>query len=168
MSKLSLEEIFEQIAAVVFDYDGVIDPNSEKINIAAAVRTFTELGLPLSAEEIASVPGRSSKVFIPPFLRARGIGTDRDTELITKNRSNYDSIWADHAEAAPDLDIVLAHLHASLKMRLAIATTNRRGDFCTTVLTENTSTRSSPGWECRPPPRFREIMSRCRTCMGDW
>jgi HAD superfamily hydrolase (TIGR01509 family) len=110
---------------VVFDYDGVLLPESEEINIGAGVKTFNELGLPLTVEEIASIPGHSSRVYIPPLLRARGIGLELDEEIVAQNKANYDKIWPGKATLASGLIEVLTHFIGN-DLPLAVVTSNRR------------------------------------------
>ncbi len=116
---------FEDILGIVFDFDGVILPDSEKVNIAAAVKTFADMNYHLSPEEIASIPGKSSGVFIPSLLRARDRGPKWDGQVIAVNRKNYDDIWPAGAKMAPGLVDVLIHLKNE-GIALAIATSNRR------------------------------------------
>lgn len=119
------DAFFDGIRGVVWDFDGVLVPESERVNISAAAKTFADLGQPLTPREIVSITGKSSKKYIPPLLRARGIGPNRDEELIALNRKNYDALWPEYAVIAPGLIGVLLHLQRN-NTALAIATTNRR------------------------------------------
>ncbi|MDO8619752.1 MAG: HAD family phosphatase [bacterium] len=116
------------IKGVVFDFDGVLIPESEQVNVLAARKTFADMGLSLTEAEVGSIPGHSSKTYVPRLLQARGISAERDTEVIATNRQNYDAIWSGwpgSVTLAPHLDEVLAHL-VRMGIVLAIATTNRR------------------------------------------
>jgi len=126
-----------EILGVVWDFDGVLMPDSEQVNIAAVVKTFTDLHLPpLTSGEVVSIPGRSSKVFIPELLRARGVGSEEDAEVVSFNRKNYDVIWPGKATMAPRrTETILCLTHVGTV--LALATTNRKliiDRFLTSVL----------------------------------
>lgn len=114
-----------KILAVIFDMDGVL-VDSEGANINAARKTFRDLGLPLTKDEEEQIPGRSSRVFVPEFMRQRGI-TDiaKHERIIAINRQNYDSIWENEVKLMPDAANVISALSAH-GIKLAIASTNRR------------------------------------------
>ena len=115
----------EEILGIVFDFDGVLIPESEKVNIAAATQTFSSLGFPLTSEEIASIPGKSSRTVVPILLRKRDFGQEEDEKIVSRYRKNYDAIWPSDATIAPRLVEVLTFLKEN-GLALAIATTNRR------------------------------------------
>lgn len=108
-----------------FDFDGVL-VESEPINVAAAEKTFRELGQPLSEEEMLYVPGRSSRRFIPEFLKRRGeASTTRIDEIVQRNIMNYDALWAIRVKLMPGVHKVCVTL-STLGVKLAIVTSNRR------------------------------------------
>ena len=112
-------------AGIVFDCDGVLIPNSERANIAAAMKTFTDRGIVLTEEERELIPGRSSKTFIPLLLKGRGMPESLAEELIPINRSNYDAIWPAGAQCAPGLAKLLLGLR-SANVALAVSSMNRK------------------------------------------
>jgi HAD superfamily hydrolase (TIGR01509 family) len=114
-----------QIEGLVFDFDGVLLRKSERVNIAAATKTFADLGFPLTEAEKAFVPGRSTKVYVPHFLQSREPLSERAHEIIKMGRANYDAIWPADAEVDPMLLETLSYLTGK-GIALAIATTNRR------------------------------------------
>ncbi len=117
--------MFQPIVGLIWDFDGVILPESELVNIAAGRKTFFDLGLPLTSEEVDFIPGKSSKTYVPPLLRARGIASERDEEFILVNRANYDKMWPGGATLATGFIEVLTHFMGN-DFSLALATSNRR------------------------------------------
>ncbi|MBI2888423.1 MAG: HAD family phosphatase [Candidatus Liptonbacteria bacterium] len=113
------------IKTVIFDFDGVLI-DAEPVNVGAAVKTFEVLNIPLSDEEKAKIPGHPSKVFIPEFLKARGIIDPAvHAEIWEKNLVNYYALWPEIAKLPDGLRAVLSGLRNRNKI-LAIATTNLR------------------------------------------
>ncbi|TSC89299.1 MAG: haloacid dehalogenase superfamily protein, subfamily IA, variant 3 with third motif having DD or ED [Parcubacteria group bacterium Gr01-1014_3] len=111
------------IKAVIFDLDGTL-LDSERVNIGAAVKTFQELGHPLSREDQSWLAGRSSKDFIPVFLKKFGLSGDLFDSLFVKNHENYLELWdTDLAQLMPG---VIGVLHFLLKQKkiLSMATNN--------------------------------------------
>jgi HAD superfamily hydrolase (TIGR01509 family) len=62
---------------------------------------------------------------MPPLLRSRGIGPERDVALIAENRKNYDAIWPGSAKIAKEFALIVLHLQSN-NVLLGLATTNRR------------------------------------------
>jgi len=113
------------IKAIIFDFDGVL-VHSERANIEAALKTFKDIGKPLTSEEEASIPGRASLDFIPEFSKKRGINdANEHQELYEINRENYKMLWSSVVKMFPDNQKAIETL-VSLGKALAIATTNRR------------------------------------------
>jgi HAD superfamily hydrolase (TIGR01509 family) len=114
----------KRFEAVIFDLDGVL-VISESINVEAMVITMWLHGMPLTEEEIRTIPGRSSIDAIPGFLKSRGIPESEYMAIVDENRARYDSLWDTKVELAPHADIVVQSLRCK-SIPLAIGTTNRR------------------------------------------
>lgn len=113
------------IQAVIFDFDGVL-VDSEPANVAAAVRTFREFGHPLSGAQQERIPGRSSKDFIPEFLRDFGLPPELFENLYAQNRETYFSLWdTDVVQPMPFACETVGVLHER-GIALSIATSNHR------------------------------------------
>ena len=113
------------IKGVIFDFDGVL-VHSEKANIEAAVKTFKDIGKPLTEEEEKLIPGRASLDFIPEFLRVRGDDSpDSHDHVYTINKENYTMIWKEVVVIFPLVQSTLKELISEGKV-LGIATTNRK------------------------------------------
>lgn len=113
------------IKGIIFDFDGVL-VHSERANIETAIKTFRDIGKPLTPEEEKSIPGRASLDFIPEFSKKRGI-EDRleHQKLYEQNRENYYALWNSVVEMFPDNKHAIETLLSQGK-KLAIATTNQR------------------------------------------
>ena len=107
----------------VFDLDGVLI-DSEAVNIHAMQKTFGALGRPLTANELAMIPERSSQEMVPLLLRSRGLPEERDQPTIDIVRHNYDQSWRSMVMLMPETRKVLKHL-TKAGVVLAIGTTNR-------------------------------------------
>jgi putative hydrolase of the HAD superfamily len=113
------------IQGIIFDFDGVL-VDSERANIEAAIKTFKDMGKPLSPSEIESIPGRSSMDFIPLFLKQRDIDDSGEhKKTYEKNIANYNTLWENVVTISEGLKQTLEAL-ATQNKKLAIATTNRR------------------------------------------
>ena len=100
--------------------------HSEKANIEAAVKTFKDIGKPLTEEEEKLIPGRASLDFIPEFLRVRGDDSpDSHDHVYTINKENYTMIWKEVVVIFPLVQSTLKELISEGKV-LGIATTNRK------------------------------------------
>ena len=112
------------IKGIIFDFDGIL-VHSENANIQAAIKTFDDIGLPLTDEERNSIPGRSSIDFIAEFLRARGDDSvTSHEEVFMCNKENYKSIWHTAVAMFPHVKNTLEVLHTQ-NIVMGIATTNR-------------------------------------------
>ena len=153
------------IKGIIFDFDGVL-VDSERVNIEAAAKTFSDLGVPLTEEEMRSIPGTSSQDFIPRFMRQRGVeDQNRHHEIFEINRKNYRALWPNIVTLFPDERETVDALVAQGKA-LAIATTNRleviemfferfalREKFSVVVTGENVTKR-------KPDPEVYELAIR--------
>lgn len=110
--------------AVIFDFDGVL-VISEHLNVEAMATTMKLRGTPLTPEEIATIPGKSSADALPEFLRRRGVFEKDHAAIIEENRARYDHLWESGIAIAPHAEDVIHFLH-HLQVSLAIGTTNRR------------------------------------------
>lgn len=110
--------------AVIFDLDGVL-LLSEHVNVEAMVITMRLHGMPLTDEETAIIPGRSSMDVIPGFLKRRGVPESEHLAVVDENRDRYDRLWDTRVELAPHADSVIKALR-DRGIPLAIGTTNRR------------------------------------------
>ena len=100
--------------------------HSEKANIEAAVKTFKDIGKPLTEEEEKLILGRASLDFIPEFLRVRGDDSpDSHDHVYTINKENYTMIWKEVVVIFPLVQSTLKELISEGKV-LGIATTNRK------------------------------------------
>ena len=114
----------ERFDAYIFDLDGTL-VDSEHVNVAAATKTFEELGAPITEAEKESVIGRSTKIFMPPLLEVRQVAKDKWEAIIVENRRNYDALWREKVTLMPGVASTLNTLEAKHAV-LAIGTTNRR------------------------------------------
>lgn len=111
------------IKGIIFDFDGVL-VHSENANIQAAIKTFKDLGLPLSDEERMAIPGASSQDFLPKFLNKRGIVDPTEHHrFYLINKDNYTSIWKDTVSIYPSVKSTIKTLGLQDKV-LGIATSN--------------------------------------------
>jgi HAD superfamily hydrolase (TIGR01509 family) len=111
------------IQGIIFDFDGVL-VDSEQVNIDAAIKTFQELGKPLTPQETASIPGISSMDFIPVFSKKRGIDDPAEHQRLYEiNRANYNMLW-ENVVTMPDGAKDTIETLLSQNKKLAIATTN--------------------------------------------
>jgi beta-phosphoglucomutase len=113
------------VNGIIFDFDGVL-VHSERANIEAAIKTFNDIGKPLTQAEVKTIPGRSSLDFIPLFSRRRGIDSSAThQELYERNRENYKTLWTSVVSMFGDGKTTVESLLSQGK-KLGIATTNRR------------------------------------------
>ena len=110
---------------IIFDFDGVL-VDAEQVNQQAAIKTFQDLGMPLTEAEITSILGRASRSYVPEFLTVR---ERRDVafhqQVIETLRRHYFRMWPQMATIPDGLKEVLDALRARGKA-FAIATTNLR------------------------------------------
>lgn len=111
--------------AIAFDVDGVLLPDSERINIGAVTEIMGRRGFHLSLSEIASIAGRPSRESLTQFLDIRTFPKQHYDTIFAETRARYDELWDLEVTFAERGKETLEYLKRQ-GIRLGIATSNRR------------------------------------------